>query len=128
MLRASEKARKPRVHIFDGPSNEDMPFFMEEIRKIKLAELSFMKGEEELVTLGLQEASQSQQLNQWDVTQLEQEEREIQHLKEEIQRLQVTKKELFQKLKEVLVQEKQLVIFERDIQEWTKQRGELSFV
>ncbi|EME30099.1 uncharacterized protein Gasu_24820 [Galdieria sulphuraria] len=106
MLRASEKARKPRVHIFDGPSNEDMPFFMEEIRKIKLAELSFMKGEEELVTLGLQEASQSQQLNQWDVTQLEQEEREIQRLKEEIQRLQVTKKELFQKLKEVLVQEK----------------------
>ncbi|GJQ10034.1 hypothetical protein GpartN1_g4792.t1 [Galdieria partita] len=105
MLRASEKARKPRVHIFDGPSNEDMPFFMEEIKKIKLAELALMKGEEEQqVEVPGQEALQP--LSQWDTTQLEQEEKEIQSLKEEIQRLQVTKKELFQKLKEVLMEEK----------------------
>lgn len=104
MLRASDKARKPRVHIFAGPSNEDMPFFMEEIKKIKLAEIALMKGESE-VTLEEPERPDTPS-NQLDMAMLEKEEEEIQNLKEEIQRLQVTKKELFQKLKEVLMEEK----------------------
>jgi len=111
MLRASEKARKPRVHIFDGPSSEDMPFFMEEIKKIKLAELAMLKGEEEEGgetgdTEALTGEPSEPWHNNWDVAHLEQEEKEIQDLKEEIQRLQVTKKELFQQLKEVLMEER----------------------
>jgi hypothetical protein len=108
MLRASEKARKPRVHIFDGPSNEDLPFFMEEIKKIKMEELLLTSGEgnSEVPVDQVSVPQRQNHWSHWDKLQLEKEEKEIQNLKEEIQRLQVTKKELFQKLKQVLMEEK----------------------
>eukprot|EP00871_Galdieria_phlegrea_P003500 jgi/Galph1/4150/GphlegSOOS_G2833.1 len=101
MLRASEKARKPRVHIFDGPSPEDLPFFKAEIKKRKLAELALLKSTEN-TKQEQYEAAIERQREEAEVERLQEEEREISALKQQIQDLQLTKKQLFQRLKDVL--------------------------